>query len=449
MPPKLHDYQEHAVGFLHARQNAALFFDMGLGKTAITLTALTREHLPVLVNAPKRVAENVWEDERNKWRPDLRIAIAAGSPAQRELALKSNADIVVIGRDNLAQAVPHARKFRTHIIDELSGYKDRGSLRWKAAKKINSAPSMKHVWGLTGTPEPNDLLDLWAQMYLLDGGKRLGRTLTSYRQAYFLPTKRLANGTVYEWELLPGAEKAIHQRLEDLCLSEDTEGKNINLPPVTDNYVQVPLPAKARQIYKRMKNDLVVDVDLLGEIYTASNAAILSSRLEQITAGFIYPDEMTLTGRMDEYEVIHQEKNRALQEIIEGSGGGVLVGYHFRAEAAMLKKALGKQAHTVDEPDIVNRWNAGEIPVLLAHPQSAGHGLNLQHGGHTMVWHTSPWSLEEYLQMNKRLPRQGQKHPVVTHHLESPHTVDVAKRERLLRRKTAQQALLDHLASPL
>lgn len=446
--PTLHDYQRQAVGYIQARKTAGLFLDMGLGKTCITLSAFTGASLPALVVAPKRVAEEVWPVEVPKWRPDLTVKVAAGNPRQRKAALESNADIIVIGRDNIADAVPYAGRFRALVLDELSGYRDRSTARWKATYKIRKQPNIEYVWGLTGTPRPKSLMDLWGQLAILDGGQRLGRTLTSYRQGYFRAKKQLPNGTVIEWDLLPGAKEQIFSKIADICLSMDTEGR-VDLPEVTHNYVQVPLDPKSRQLYKAFKKDLMLDVDFLGEIYSAANTAILSSRLEQIVAGFLYPDDATLNGTTDQYRILHHENANALEEIVDGSSGGVLVGYHFRAELEMLKKRLGKRAHTLDEPNVMQRWDDGDIPVLLAHPQSAGHGLNLQYGGHTMVWATSPWSLEEYQQMNKRLHRQGQKHPVIIHHLESPHTVDVAKRERLAGNKTAQQALMDHLASPL
>jgi SNF2 family DNA or RNA helicase len=448
---QLHQYQQQAVQFLQERRKAGLFLDMGLGKTAISLRALNADSLPALVTAPKRVAENVWETEAALWRPDLRVVVAKGTPKSREAALASGADIVVIGRDNLADAVPHAHRFKTLIMDELSGWKTRASLRWKAAKKVCASPSVTHVWGLTGTPSPNGLLDLWAQMFLLDGGQRLGTTIGGYRNRYFVPSGQLANGVVTGWDLRPGADKRIHTLLEDLCLSMDTEGK-VDLPPVTMNTVHVPLPPTARKVYKAMKNDLVADMELLGlqgEIHSAMNAAVLSSKLSQICAGFMYVDDADIRDRA--YDVIHKEKAAAVAEIVEGTGSQVLVAYRFQAELDLLKQVLGSKAHTIDEPNVIQKWNSntGQVPVLLAHPASAGHGLNLQHGGHTMVWATVPWSLEEYMQMNKRLARQGQQHPVVIHHLVAPHTVDEAVMQRLAEKKTVQQALLDHLGSPL
>jgi len=450
-PLQLHPYQVQAVQYLQERRKAGLFLDMGLGKTAICLTALNADSLPALVTAPKRVAENVWETEAALWRPDLRVVVAKGTPKSREAALASGADIVVIGRDNLTDAVPHAGRFKTLIMDELSGWKSRASIRWKAAKKITQAPSVTHVWGLTGTPTPNGLLDLWPQMFLLDGGLRLGTTLGGYRNRYFMPGRQLPNGVITEWNLRPGADKRIHTLLEDLCLSMGTEGK-VDLPPVTHNTIHVPLPPKVRQAYKAMKNDLVAnlhDLGMAGEIHSAVNAAVLSSKLSQICAGFMYVDDADIRGR--QYDVLHKEKVNVVAEIAEGTGSQVLVAYRFQAELDMLKEGLGSLAHTLDEDGVIQRWNSntGQVPVLLVHPASAGHGLNLQHGGHTMVWATLPWSLEEYMQTNKRLARQGQQHPVVIHHLVAPHTVDEAVLQRLAEKKSVQQALLDHLDSPL
>jgi len=442
----LHSYQQEAVEYIRHRKRAGLFLDMGLGKTAICLRALQPEHLPVLVNAPKRVAENVWPEEGPKWRPDLRVRVAAGTPAQRKAALESDADIIVIGRDNLADAVPYASKFKTHIIDELSGFKTRSSLRWKAAKKL-CGPAMEQVWGLTGTPSPNGLLDLWAQLYLLDGGEALGTTLGGYRERYFSPGRQLKNGTIIEYNLRPGADKRIHALLERTCLAMSTDGR-IDLPEITFNNIEVPLNPQTRRFYKQMKDDLVVDMEIIGgEIHSAVNAAVLSNKLSQISAGFMYVDDAEF--RDHEYKVIHKEKVNALREIVDGTGSPVLVGYQYQAEFEMLKEGLGEMAHGIDEPDLQKRWNNGEFPVLLAHPDSVGHGLNLQFGGHTMVWASLPWSLEQYQQMNKRLARQGQKNPVVIHHLLSPKTIDYKKLAVLEGKESIQSALMGHLESPL
>ena len=442
----LHDYQKVAVEFLRRRKRAGLLLDMGLGKTAISLSALQPDMLPALVNAPKRVAENVWPEEVPKWRPDLRIKVAAGTPAQRKAALESDADIIVIGRDNLADAEAYAGKFKTHIIDELSGFKSRASNRWKSAKRINKG--MDYVWGLTGTFTPNGLLDAWPQMYLIDSGEALGTTLGGYRERYFTPGRQLPSGVVTEYNIRPGADKRIHVLLERTCLAMQTDGR-VELPPVTFNDVEVPLTPQVRRLYKTMKDELVADASILGgEIHSALNAAVLSQKLSQITAGFMYVDDAEFNDHR--YSLLHREKANVAREIVDGTGSPVLIAYQYQAELDILKESFGEMAHTIDEPNIQQKWNAGNIPVLLAHPASAGHGLNLQTGpGHTMIWATLPWDLELYQQMNKRMHRQGQKRPVVIHHLMSPKTVDYKKKLVLEGKASVQQAVMDHLESPL
>lgn len=447
---QLHDYQEVCKAFIQPEGGRGLFLDMGLGKTATCLRALTPEMLPALVCAPKRVAEEVWPEEVPKWRPDLTVAVAKGGPAARQRALDSGADVVVIGRDNLAQAVPVAGKFKTFIIDELSGFKSRASQRWKQARKITRLPNVTRVWGLTGTPSPNGLMDMWAQMYLLDNGASLGKTIGGYRERYFVAGRQLPTGVVTEWNLRPGADKRIHKLMETTAISMATEGR-LDLPPVTYNDVQVPMTPAIKQLYKTMKQDMVASTELLGlgpgTMFSAPTAAALSNKLAQITAGFMYHDDSDLTGGT--YDVLHREKARAALEIVEGTGSPVVIAYWFKAELAILQETFGSRAHTVDSPGVVQAWNRGDIPVLLLHPASAGHGLNLQYGGHTLIWTTLPWSLELYQQTNKRLPRQGQKHPVVIHRLLTPRTVDGAKADVLAEKKTVQDALLDHLDSPL
>lgn len=443
--PELHDYQKTAVAFMRARKHAGLLLDMGLGKTCISLTALTPEMLPALVTAPKRVAEEVWEPEVEKWRPDLTIAVAAGTPAKRAEALRSGADIIVIGRDNLADAEPMAKHFQTFIIDELSGFKTRGVKRWNAARRLRR--HIPRVWGLTGTPSPNGLLDLWAQMFILDGGDALGTTLGGFRERYFYAGRRMPSGVVTKWVAHEGSEAKIHRQLEPLCLAMSTEGR-VDLPPITYNDVLVPLPGHAKKIYNDMKDNLVADLQLIGgEVHSATNAAVLSGKLSQITAGFLYSDDRDVGD--EAVAQIHREKAKAVREIVDGTGSPVLVAYRFQAEKDLLLSELGELAHTLEEPDVVKKWNRGEIPVLLAHPASAGHGLNLQHGGHTMVWSSLSWNLEEYMQMNKRLARQGQKHPVVIHHLISPGTVDSGILDVLHQKRTIQDAVIDYLESPI
>lgn len=438
---ELRGYQSAAVDWLRARRSGVLALEMGLGKTAIALRALTPEHLPALVVAPKRVAAEVWPPEAVLWRRDLRLALATGRPPVRAAALESGADLVVLGRDNLADALPHAEGFRTLILDELSGFKDRTTARWKTARKL--ADAVDHVWGLTGTPAPNGLIDLWAQIALLDRGERLGKTLTAYRGRYFMPGRQLPNGVITEWILRPEAADRIHELLDDIMLSMSNDGR-VELPPVTYNELKVTLPAPVRRVYRDLKRNLVANVETLGEVYTAANAAVLSGKLSQVNAGFIYPDEAGLSSTLD-YDVLHREKVAAVSEVVEGNAGSpVLVFYRFRAERDMLQKAFPTARH-INDRGVVSAWNAGLVPILLAHPASAGHGLNLQHGGHTIVWTSLPWSLEEWEQGNARLNRPGQRFQGVVHMVMVPRSIDSAIRTRLEDKTTAQQALLHYL----
>lgn len=434
-----------------------------LGKTAVSLSALTPDHLPALVIAPKRVAENVWSTEAALWRPDLTVSVVAGTPAQRREARAVEADIYVIGRDNIGDflntdgqghikgVTADVARYRTVILDELSGFKSRSSKRWKAALWLTR--DTPHVWGLTGTPTPNGLLDLWAQVCLLDHGERLGRGArigtgyTKFQERYFFPGNRMPNGVITEWRLRPGADDAIHRAIEDICLSMTTDGR-IDLPPVTENAVSVPLPASVMKDYRTFKRDLVLSLDVLGdgEIFTASNAAVLTSKLSQMSAGGLYEDDADLKGGT--YRVLHSEKVKAVREIVDGTGSPVLVFYHFKFELDALRKEF-PEARLATEAGVVADWNAGRVPVLLAHPASAGHGLNLQHGGHTVVWTTLPWSMELWQQANKRLARQGQKNHVVIHLLEAPGTVDGTIRHRLQDKVSVQDALMTYLESPI
>lgn len=459
----LHDYQRTAVGHLRLHQpGAGLFMEMGLGKTISTLTALRPEHLPALVVAPKRVAENVWHAEVARWDVPLRVVVAKGRPQDRarELAKAASgaADVVVLGRDNhgdVERLWPRRRHpFKTVVLDELSGYKTRGSARWTAARKLVLGPACERVWGLTGTPTPNGLMDLWAQVVLLDRGARLGKTLTGYRETYFTPRRSLPNGVIPGWDPLPGAEEAIFGLLEDICLSMKA-ADYLTLPDVVHNRISVPLPAKVMTAYRRLKKLNIAQLDeVLGRnaVTTADTAAAVSNRLSQMAAGFVYPNSDDLAGGLvapGTYTELHREKVQAVLEVIEGTGSPVLVAYRYKAELEMLRQVLGPRLYTADTPDLQERWNAGQLPVLAAHPQSLGHGLNLQYGGHTIVWMSPTWSLEEWQQFNGRLPRQGQGHPVVIHTVVAESTVDEAIMEALAGKASVQDALLAHLESPL
>lgn len=450
----LRDYQVVARDFLQDNPRAGLFLDMGLGKTACVLSALTPEHLPALVIAPKRVAENVWPAEHLLWRPDLCLEVAAGPQTLRIGALTSSAaDVVVLGRDNCKDLLTARRRFRTIILDELSSFKGRGSW-WKTLKRFTKTADA--VWGLTGTPTPNGYHDLWAQLFLLDNGQRLGRTLGSFREAYFQVGRKpngspaiLPNGVVYKWDLRPGADATIRERISDICLSMSTEGR-VHLPPVTYNDIDVELPEPTKVIYRRMADQLLTEIETIygPEVITARHAGALSNRLSQIAAGFLYPDADEQVGNF-RYNRLHEEKTRAVQEVVEGTGGPVLVFYRYRAEAAELQAVFGSGARTINEPGVIDAWNRKEVPVLLAHPASAGHGLNLQHGGHTIVWTSPTWDDEHWEQGNKRLLRSGQTDPVVIHTVMGNGTVDHLVARRLDGKVDLQAAFLAHLEAPL
>ena len=432
--PTLHPYQRKAVEFLRERPRSALFLDMGLGKTAIAATALTADHLPALVIAPKRVAEHTWPAELDIWRPDLTYAVASYSPARRTAALNSGADVVTISRDSL-KALPTKHPFRTVIVDELSSFKNRQSQRWSIARRVTK--DVPHVWGLTGTPAPNSLLDLWPQMFIIDRGATLGTSITQFRHRWFSEGARLPSGVILEWNLRPGADKAIYDLLKPSVLSMLGE-THLELPPVTYNRLSAVLPPAALAQIKAFKADLVLAVNTLGT-FTAENAAVLSGKMRQMSSGFLYHDQS------EEFALIHTVKTDLVEEIIDGTGGSpVLVFYQYKAEAELILQRF-PGARTINSPGVIEDWNAGNVPVLLAHPDSAGHGLNLQAGGHTIVWLSLPWSSEQWKQGNARLVRQGQRHPVVVHTLESPGTVDKHVRRVLAGKVNAQQALMDYL----
>lgn len=459
----LRDYQLVARDFLRGRGRAALFLDMGLGKTASTLAALEPHHLPALVLAPKKVAEEVWDVEKDLWRPDLTLAVAAGSPAERARQIGGDADIVTLGYNNIADALK-TRRFNTIIFDEISKLKGRGAW-WKTARRM--VKDVEYVWGLTGTPSPNGLLDLWPQVFLLDGGERLGRNITTYRSRFFMPGRQLPNGTIIEWNIREGAEAKIHGLIEDICLAMATEGR-VHLPEFTVNRYPVHLPKKSLDAYRAMEDDLIVDLRTIfgGEVHSAANAAALTSKLSQIAAGFMYEDAVYEdTGEVDEYgdpilthvnkgafTAMNTAKVDALAEIREAQDSPLLVAYRFQVEERMILERF-PDARTIDSPGVIKDWNAGKVPMLVAHPQSAGHGLNLQHGGHTIVWTSADWDLELWNQFNKRLLRSGQTHPVVAHVLtaEIPGStsIDDLIAARLVDKAVVENDLLAYLESPI
>ncbi|HAP3960963.1 TPA: DEAD/DEAH box helicase family protein, partial [Enterococcus faecalis] len=400
----LHPYQEYSKNFILDHPYCALLLDMGLGKTLSSLTAIdellhTFEIIQnVLVIAPLSVAEKTWTDEIEKWDhlQHLTFSKVLGNPKQREEALFKKADVYLINRENVEWLVNYYQRnwpFKTVIIDELSSFKSSSAKRFKALRKVR--PKMERVIGLTGTPSPNSLMDLWAQIYLLDQGERLGKTITQYRNKYFVPAQK--NGyIVYSWQLIPGAEEEIYNKISDICVSMKAKDY-LQLPPRTENIIELDLNPTSWKQYKELEREYVLELE--GTDVVASNAATLSNKLLQLSNGAVYDENGD--GRE-----IHQEKLNALERVIEDAQGqSVLVFYQYQHDLERIQ-ARFKQAKALNVSDgDIEKWNEGKIPLLLAHPQSAGHGLNLQKGGHIIVWFGLTWSLEFYQQANARLDR--------------------------------------------
>lgn len=433
-----HEYQRKAIDKIVSQPAAGLFLEMGLGKTIITLSAISdlitlSEVHKVLVVAPLRVAQSVWKQEAAKWdhTKHLRCVQVLGSAASRRAALARDADVYIINRENVAWLVDELGRgwpFDMVVLDELSSFKSRASARWKAMRKVRG--KVRRIVGLTGTPAPNGLIDLWSQVYLLDGGDALEHTLGGYRERYFRPGR--SNGmVVYEWLPKQGAEDAIYKRLEGLCVSMKSVD-HLQMPECIYNVVKVPLDAQARKLYREMERDALFE--LKGETITAANAAVVTGKLLQLAQGAVY-DEAGKWYR------IHDAKLEALQDIAEAANGkSVLVYYAFKSDLERLKCCFPDAVELRTEDD-VERWNDWKIPMLLAHPDSAGHGLNLQNGGCIMVWFGLTWSLEKYQQANARLYRQGQKNTVVIHHIVADGTVD----ERVMRVLEGKASMQDEL----
>jgi len=437
---RLHDYQKDSVAHLHAHPRAGLFLVPGLGKTAIVLSALTEVHLPALVIAPKRVTEEVWPEEIAKWRPDLTYSLVRGNPEQRKQRLAEDTDLHLITRDTFGGDLVSRKtsRYNTIIIDELSGFKNRASQRWKHANRLTK--NMPYVWGLTGTPTPNSLLDLWPQVYLLDRGARLERTLTAYRTKYFAPGGRLPNGIITNWTLRPHAEGIIQNVIKDLCLSIDQS--HATYPVKNDVYHRFDLPTKARKAYDDMNRHFVAEV---GEtLASVEHAAAKTNKLSQIASGFMYHSGLVGAEESDEGDITHHHMIRMemLQEILaDAQGAPALVFYRFNEDRRRLLHLDG--AVDIKTPHAMDRWNRGNIPILIAHPASAGHGLNLQRGGSLLIWYAMDWSSELYTQGIGRLVRQGQPSPAVAvHHIIARDTVDEQVLDVVQGRITRQDALL-------
>lgn len=425
----LHEYQKQAVTHILENTHSGLFLEMGLGKTVSTLTAINAlmfEEFDVnttLIIAPKRVAESVWSAEIEKWEHlrHLKISKVIGSEKERKKALSTKADIYTIGRDNVAWLCGmyggSMLPFDMLVIDELSSFKNHTSVRFKALRSVQ--PSFKRVVGLTGTPVPNGLIDLWSQIYLLDRGQRLGKFVTHFREEYFKPEKQ--NGAiVYSYGLQSEGEKRIHEKISDICMSMKAKDY-LDLPGRIDNIIEVRLSDKLFKQYKDFEEEQILNI--LNEDDTeisAANAAALCNKLLQFANGAIYDENK-------QYHIIHDLKIEAVKDIVEDANGKpVLIAWTFRHDLERLLVALkGYKVRELKKDRDIQDWNNGEIEVMLMHPASGGHGLNLQAGGHIIVWFGQTWSLELEQQFNARLDRQGQKEVVIVHKIVAANTIDI------------------------
>lgn len=438
------NYQQYAINHIIDHQASGLFLDMGMGKTVSSLTAIDDllflgETSKVLVIAPKRVAEDTWSTEIEKWDhlKNLRISAILGTPKQRIEAVGKDADVYVTNRENVVWLVDNYFKnwkWDTCIIDELSSFKSSKAKRFRALKKVR--PYFKRIVGLTGTPAPNSLIDLWPQVYLLDGGQRLGKTITGYRERYFTPGDR-NQFVVFNYNLKDGAEDAIHNKISDICVSMKAKDY-LDLPERIDNKIYIDLPKKVKDQYRELEKDLIIQLD--NEDIAATNSAVLTGKLLQMCNGAIYSEGKDVVE-------VHGEKLNALMDIIEAANGKpVLVFYSFKHDLTRIQEFLKKnklKGQELDGPGDIKKWNNGEIPILLLHPASAGHGLNLQYGGNIVVWFGLTWSLELYQQANARLHRQGQKETVIIHHIIARDTVDEDVMKALTNKEVNQNILLE------
>ncbi len=433
-----HSYQSYASQFLIDHSAAGLFLDMGCGKSVITLTALNElaydyfDISKVLVIAPKRVAESTWKKEIKKWEhlKDISYSIVIGNREQREKALEKKALLYIINRENVQWLVEnHKWDFDTVVIDELSSFKSNKAARFKALKKVR--PKLKRIIGLTGTPAPNSLMDLWAEIYLLDMGQRFGRYIGGFRERFFTPDKRNQQ-VIFSYKPRAGAEEKIYELISDICVSMKATD-NIKMPELIMNKVEVEMNGREKEIYNKFKSDMVLSLD--GKELDAVNAAALSNKLLQMANGAVYDEEKAVID-------IHDRKLNALEDLIEAANGkSVLVAYWYKHDKERIKKRF--QAEEINTAADIDKWNNGEMPVALIHPASAGHGLNLQQGGSTIIWFSLTWSLELYQQLNARLYRQGQENTVIIHHIVAKDTIDENVISALESKRIGQETLIE------
>lgn len=453
-----HNYQRYCISRIIQDRALALFLDMGLGKTAITLTAVNDlifnrfQVSRCLVIAPKKVAEDTWTREQSKWDHLglLKILPVLGTKNKRIRALNSPGQVYVINRENVPWLVDYYRNdwpFDMVVIDESSSFKSHQAKRFKALKNIRR--HINRLVELTGTPSPNGLTDLWAQIFLLDGGERLGRTLTEYRNNYFVPGSRNAT-TIFSYEPRPGAEEAIQEAIRGICISLSARDY-LELPDRIDNIRYVQLDSKAKKTYQEMEKQKILE--LPDTTISAGSAAVLSGKLLQLANGAIYHVTEVMAEGVETQNrkviEVHNNKLEAFMELLEElNGKNALVFYNFQHDLDRIEKALEKSKLSVRElknsQDITD-WNAGKINILLAHPASVAYGLNLQEGGSNVIWFGLNWSLELYQQANARLHRQGQKNTVYIHHLVVAGSVDEDVMAALQKKGDCQAALLEAL----
>lgn len=443
-----HAYQKRAVDFIIDTPKCALFLDMGLGKSVITLTAIQQlmedylEIRKVLIVAPKSVARNTWPAELRKWDhlKGLRYSLVMGTAAQRKKAIDADADIYIVNRENLTWMVNYCDlelvswPYNCVVLDESSSFKNPQARRYKSIRRMRW--KIYRLIELTGTPSPNGLMDLWSQIELLDAGQRLGRTLTTYRTRYFNPGRH--NGhVVYEWRPKVGAREQITEAISDICLSMRAEDY-LEMPDLIRAGMDIALTPEEMKGYAEFEKQQLLEID--GEEIEAVTAAALTNKLLQYTGGAVYDSE-------HDWHEVGRTKLEVLSELVEAAGEPVLVFYAYQHELARITEEL-KEYDPVTftgEPEILEAWNRGEIRVLVCHPASVAYGLNMQSGGHIIVWYTTTWNLELYQQANARLYRQGQGRPVMLYHLTALGTVDERVMDALSGKTTIQDYLMNRI----
>ena len=447
---KPHAYQQHCIDQILAIKKLGLFLDMGLGKTVTTLTAIRElkynrfQVCKILIIAPKKVAEGTWTKEKDKWDHTrlLRVSPVLGSQAKRIRALNTPADLYVINRENVVWLVDYYRNawpFDMVVVDESSSFKSHSAKRFKALASVGGR--IDRLVELTGTPSPNGLADLWAQVFLLDGGDRLGRRYAQFRERYFQPDKRGADGMVYSYEAKPGTEESILEKISDICISMKAEDY-LQLPDLTYHEIPVVLDAKSQKAYRELEREMVLQLPEDEADISVTSAAALSNKLLQLANGALYDEDRQV-------HEVHKCKIEAFLELIESlQGKPALVFYNYQHDRTRILGALAGSGlrirelkTTQDEDD----WNNREIDILLTHPASSAYGLNLQQGGNHAVWFGLTWNYELYTQANKRLHRQGQEEKVIIHHLVCSGTRDEDVMQALQRKDDVQSWVMESL----